>query len=553
MAPTEATVQEPTGLEYDEWRALAERGPHELETLRADPAASDLVVSMICVGDHSDELWMRATIESLRAQTHAGWELIVCSEPDDAAATGALASYPDIADQVVTVESLMADALASGMQRASGDFVCRLAPGDQLRCDAIHDILSLIEIAGSDAVYTDEDVLAITGQRRAPRFKPSWSPDLLMCLPYIGRLCVVRASIVEEVGGLAQDFGDLTESELLLRVAARSDRIHHLPGVRFHRRDPLAKNRARHPVDPPGWKRIVRTTLERRSQRATVGAGDLRGALRVRHPVSPTATVSAIVSAPRSSPGEDLAALGWLGDLGPLLSEVILAGPGSTAASDGVEHAIPARAANLAAERATGDHLLFVDGHCGLGEERGENWLQEMIGHAARPAVGAVGARVIAGDGRLIAGGMGIDSALLAEVPGVGADRAPDEEEDESSLEHVVVNPGIVSGQAMVIERELFEEVGGFDAASLPAALHHADLCLRLIEQGYRNVYTPHAVFVLPLPRRRPGAGEIATIWERWWDQLTLLGYYARPPMSPKAPPLEPTMLANLLAAGARP
>jgi hypothetical protein len=553
VASLTEVVPASTALEYDDWRTIAERGPREIEVLRAVPAPSDLVVSLICVCDHSDEVWMRATVESLREQTHGGWEMVACSEPDDEAAAGAIASYPDIADRVVEVESATADALAAGMERASGDFVCLLSPGDQLRCDALHDVLTLIDTAGSDGVYTDEDVVSITGQRRAPRFKPPWSPDLLMCMPYVGRLCVVRGSIVRELGGYAHELGDLAESELLLRLAAQSERIHHLPGVRFHRRDPLAKERSRPPVDPPGWKRIVRTTLERQSQRATVGAGILRGALRVRHPTPATATVSAIVSAPRLAQGEQLPALGWLGDLGPILSEVILAGPGPTASHEGVEHGVPARAANLAAERATGDYLLFIDGRCRLGKECGESWLHEMLGHAARPAVGAVGARVIDGRGSLIAGGMWIDFGQLAEIPDAPTGTAGRPPASESPLEHVVVNPGIAGGQALMIERDLFQRVGSFDAAALPAALYDLDLSLRLVEQGYRNVYTPHATFVLPPALRRPAAGEIAAVWERWWGQLTLLGYYARPPMSLEAPPIEPAMLANLIAAGSTP
>jgi hypothetical protein len=275
----------------------------------------------------------------------------------------------------------------------------------------------------------------------------------------------------------------------------------------------------------------------------------------VRHPVPAKATVSAIVSAPRTAQGEQLAALGWLGDLGEALSEVIMAGPGPTASRDGVEHGVPARAANLAAQRACGDYLLFVDGRCTLGDDCGESWLQEMLGHAARPAVGAVGARVVDHRGGLIAGGMWIDFEQLTGVPDspAGNPKWRPAPERDAALEHVVVNPGIVGGQGMLIERRLFESLGGFDAAALPGALFDADLSLRLIEQGYRNVYTPHAVFALPPVRRRPGVAEVAAMWERWWDQLTLLGYYARPPMSLDAPPIEPALLANLAAAGTTP
>lgn len=557
-----AVVESPpdsAALDYEEWITLIERGPEEIAALRARGTASASTVSVICVGDHSDEVWMRATITSLRAQTHAGWELVVCSEPGDEAAAGALASYPEIADRVVEVSSPMATAVRAGLDHASGELVCRLLPGDQLRCDALHDITSLAETAGSDAIYTDDDVIAISGERRAPRFRPRFSPDLLLCTPYVGRLCVARTELVRELGGFSEELGENMESELLLRIAERSDRIHHLPGIRFHRRDPLADERSRPLTEKSGWRRVVRTALTRRSDRGTVGSGSLRGTIRVRHPAPAGAKLSAIVMASRSAQAEHLPALGWLADLGPKVSDIILAGPGPDALHRGVEHGMPARAANLAAEQATGDFLLFVDGRCRLGPDSGENWLEEMLGHAARPGIGAVGARIVDPRGWLVSGPTTMDPELLDAGPDAPAPvPAPESRrrrrpEEESPLERVVLNPGLVGGRAMMIERRLFERLGCFDAASLPAALFDADLSLRLLEQGLRNVYTPHATFVLPPSPRRPGPGEVATMWERWWDQLTLLGYYAAPPMTLASPPIDAELLANLIAAGSRP
>jgi hypothetical protein len=45
----------------------------------------------------------------------------------------------------------------------------------------------------------------------------------------------------------------------------------------------------------------------------------------------------------------------------------------------------------------------------------------------------------------------------------------------------------------MAMPRDLFVEMGGFDAANTPISHSDVDLCLRLGERGYRCVYTPHA------------------------------------------------------------
>jgi GT2 family glycosyltransferase len=46
----------------------------------------------------------------------------------------------------------------------------------------------------------------------------------------------------------------------------------------------------------------------------------------------------------------------------------------------------------------------------------------------------------------------------------------------------------------MAIERKKFEEVGGFDEKHLAVAFNDIDLCLRLMEKGYKNLFTPHAM-----------------------------------------------------------
>ncbi|HBW56872.1 MAG TPA: glycosyl transferase family 2, partial [Oscillatoriales bacterium UBA8482] len=41
--------------------------------------------------------------------------------------------------------------------------------------------------------------------------------------------------------------------------------------------------------------------------------------------------------------------------------------------------------------------------------------------------------------------------------------------------------------------REVFAQVGGFDQ-QLAVAYNDVDFCLKIVEQGYRNIYLPHVV-----------------------------------------------------------
>ena len=57
----------------------------------------------------------------------------------------------------------------------------------------------------------------------------------------------------------------------------------------------------------------------------------------------------------------------------------------------------------------------------------------------------------------------------------------------------LVGNYSALSSALMMVARERFDVVGGFDEDSFPIAYADVDFCLRLGAQGYRHVYTPYA------------------------------------------------------------
>jgi GT2 family glycosyltransferase len=44
------------------------------------------------------------------------------------------------------------------------------------------------------------------------------------------------------------------------------------------------------------------------------------------------------------------------------------------------------------------------------------------------------------------------------------------------------------------VERTKFDAIGGFDADNLPVDLNDIDLCLRVAERGWTNIWTPDAI-----------------------------------------------------------
>ena len=113
-----------------------------------------------------------------------------------------------------------------------------------------------------------------------------------------------------------------------------------------------------------------------------------------------------------------------------------------------------------------------------------------MLEHGQQGGVGAVGARLLYPDGRIQHGGMAL--RLYGQV-GHCSRGLPSAESHYFHFSDIVRNCSAVTGACLLIRREVFWAVGGFDELEFPNALQDFDFCLKLIQQGYRIVYTPHS------------------------------------------------------------
>jgi GT2 family glycosyltransferase len=56
-------------------------------------------------------------------------------------------------------------------------------------------------------------------------------------------------------------------------------------------------------------------------------------------------------------------------------------------------------------------------------------------------------------------------------------------------------NLSAVTAACLIVRRLVYKEVSGLDEKNLPIAFNDIDFCLRLVERGYRNLWTPYAEF----------------------------------------------------------
>ena len=143
---------------------------------------------------------------------------------------------------------------------------------------------------------------------------------------------------------------------------------------------------------------------------------------------------------------------------------------------------------NQMAREARGDVLVFLNNDIEVTEP---GWLLEMVIHAMRPEIGAVGAKLIFSDGSIQHAGVWLvpeGATHFFRLDGSG---------ESGYLNQLILtrNVSAVTGACLAIRRALFCELGGFDTA-WQVSYGDLDLSLRLVEAGYRIVWTPYAKLI---------------------------------------------------------
>ena len=144
------------------------------------------------------------------------------------------------------------------------------------------------------------------------------------------------------------------------------------------------------------------------------------------------------------------------------------------------------RSCNHGATLAKGQYIVILNNDLILTGE----WLQSMAAvYEQFPDTGLVGAKLIYPDGRLQEAGGIVWRDGSAWNVGRGDDPAKPEYNFVREVDYC-------SGACLLIKRELWNTLGGFDEAYAPAYYEDTDLAFRVREAGKRVFYQPHAVVV---------------------------------------------------------
>ena len=354
-----------------------------------------------------------------------------------------------------------------------------------------------------DLLYCNEDRLDASGRRHDPWFKPGWVPECFWSMPWLEGFSAWRLSWLRHAQLPSPPPAGSQRFAWLLRALECRPRVGAVPQVLLHRQGlPAASSPVKASALAEHLFRLGEGDVVVSPREQPVGSYSLQWPL--------PQGLSCRVVIPSRDQAELLElCLQSLTDTGTALSlEIVVVDNGST--QPAFERLLQrwgerlgsrfgvlrdpspfnwSQLNNRGAAGATTDVLLFLNNDI---EAQRSGWLEAMAAQARRPVVGAVGGVLLYPDGSLQHAGVvvgmhgGADHAYRHLPPDHGVHRG---------RSRCLSGWGAVTGACLMVRRELFERVGGFDEA-LPVEFNDIDFCLRLGQLGYRNVIPPEAVLV---------------------------------------------------------
>ncbi|RSL36313.1 glycosyltransferase family 2 protein [Enterococcus durans] len=493
--------------------------------------------------------WLEECIDSVINQTYDNWELCISDDAStDPKIKKCLEAYEKKEPRIKVVfrkeNGHISLATNSALEIATGEFIALLDNDDELPPHALFEVVKVLnERPELDVIYSDEDKIDAEGNRFDPHFKADWSPDTLMGNNYISHLGVYRSSIVKSLGGFRKGYEGSQDYDLVLRVTEQipEDHIYHIDKVLYHWRtipgSTASSGEAKSYIYDSGVKALT-DALNRRGIKGTVRPGLISGFYEVTYEVLQEELVSVIIPTKNGYDDLKLCVDSIIEKTSYPNYEIIIADNGSTDPKmqelfaeykkqlDGrfiVELIdIPfnySRINNLAAEKASGKYLLFLNNDTEVIEP---NWMTTMVSYAQFDRIGCVGAKLYYPDDTTQHAG------VLVGIGGVAGHALNNYDRTHCGYFGrlvIDVNYLAVTAACMMVKAADFKAVNGFDE-TLEVAFNDVDLCLKIYELGRYNVYA-HQVELYHFESKSRGyedtpakqkrfAGEIKKMQDKW-------------------------------------
>lgn len=509
----------------------------------------------------SDE-FLHEMIDSVIKQTYSNWELCIAEGgSDEKSVIEILKSYseryPNIKVKYLTENKGIVGNTNEALKLATGEYVALLDHDDVLTENALFEMVNAInENENVDFIYSDEDKIdENTTKRFDPHFKPDFSPDTLRSFNYICHFTAIKKELLNKIGCLRDGFEGSQDYDLFLRATEIARNIIHIPKILYHWRvhsNSTAMNPASKLYAYEAGVKALEEHLVRIGVKGKVTIGQFYGIYNINYKIEKNHKISIII------PTKD-----HIDDLDRCISsinkktryknyEFIIIENNSTEKStfeyyeklkkynnikvvywDGEFNY--AAINNFGIKHSTGEIVLLLNNDV---EIINEDWLSNMLELAQREDVGAVGAKLYYPDDTIQHAGVILG---LGGVAGHSHKYYKGTSSGYCSRLKVVQNLTASTAACLMMRREVFEAVGGFDE-NFKVAFNDIDLCMKIRQKKKLIVWTPFAELYHYESKSRGQEntpekierfrGEISRFKEKWDKELERGDPYYNPNLS---------------------
>jgi GT2 family glycosyltransferase len=500
---------------YEAWarqnrEKIAARAAARYGEIRGRP-----LVSILCPVYRPNLPDLCSAIDSVRGQSYGNWELILvddgsCDDRLQEIIAAFAAGEPRIRSYAQPGHTGIGAATNRALEAARGEVLVFFDHDDVLDPNALEVMLRARNATGARLLYSDEDKIDPAGRHCEPNLKPAFNYRFLLELNYICHLVMTETALAREIGGLNPRFDGAQDHDFLLRISEHlgGAAIHHVPEILYHWRisaHSAAGSGTAKPQAAAAGAQAVAEHLQRRNIAAEVTPRGNLTCYRVEFAAADPG-VSILVPFRDHIDMTRGCVDAIRRHINGLTHEIILLDNGSSGPeaeafctfqgnlpdTSIIRIAEPfnySRINNLGAAAAKFQFLLFLNNDVRVNSD---DWLQALLSEAvADLQTAAVGAKLLYPNGTVQHAGvvLGIGGVADHAFRGLAAQAS-------GYVAHAIAAREVsaVTAACMLVRKQAFEEVGGFDERELGVAFNDIDLCLRLRNAGYRIIFTPQCL-----------------------------------------------------------
>lgn len=489
----------------------------ELDYQRNYKFKANIKFSIVVPLYNTRNYFLTEMIESVKKQTYSNWELCLGDGSDNQHKYVKEICHeyakkdPRIKYRKIKTNKGIAGNTIEAFKMSDGDYIVLLDHDDILTEDALFELACCIEKnQDADFIYSDRGIFSDeTKEILAYHFLPGFSPDFLRACNYASHLNAFSRYIINKVGFIRMGYDGSQDYDFELRVMEKARKIVNIPKVLYYCRaceGSVALNPESKMYAYEAGRRAIEEHIKRIGYPGEVEFIQNTFSYRIKYEIKDKKKVCIII--PNKDHAEDLRRC-----IDSILDktdyenyEILIVENNSTEEGtfeyyDHLKTNPKIRVIeyktkefnysainNYGVKNTDSPYLLFLNNDT---QVINSNWLREMVMFVQREDVGAVGAKLYYPDDTYQHVGLFI--GLGGHIASHYDHRKSNKETGYMHRLSMPQNYNAVTAACLMVKREDFMKVNGFDEVNFKVGLNDIDLCLKLREIGKINVLTPYA------------------------------------------------------------